>query len=98
MVVHWLQLYFIGILLLIIYFSIPYLSSHRLTPQGDIVVCLLKVVTLPQMLKSRAVKITKDSNHPGNRLFILLPSGKAQFILLRRTYAIAYAETHRPAP
>lgn len=35
MVVHWLQLYFIGILLLIIYFSIPYLSSHRLTPQGD---------------------------------------------------------------
>ncbi len=26
--------------------------------------------------KSRAVKITKDSNHPGNHLFILLPSGK----------------------
>ncbi len=26
--------------------------------------------------KSRAVKIIKDSNHPGNRLFILLPSGK----------------------
>ncbi len=26
--------------------------------------------------KSRAAKITKDSNHPGNRLFILLPSGK----------------------
>ncbi len=25
--------------------------------------------------KSRAVKIIKDSNHPGNRLFILLPSG-----------------------
>ncbi len=26
--------------------------------------------------KSRGAKITKDSNHPGNRLFILLPSGK----------------------
>ncbi len=26
--------------------------------------------------KSRAVKIIKDSNHPGNHLFILLPSGK----------------------
>ncbi len=26
--------------------------------------------------KSRAVKIIEDSNHPGNRLFILLPSGK----------------------
>ncbi len=27
--------------------------------------------------KSRAVKITKDSNHPGNHLFRLLPSGNA---------------------
>ncbi len=26
--------------------------------------------------KSRAAKIIKNSNHPGNRLFILLPSGK----------------------
>ncbi len=26
--------------------------------------------------KSRAVKIIKDSNHPGNHLFTLLPSGK----------------------
>ncbi len=26
--------------------------------------------------KSRAAKITKDSNHPSNHLFILLPSGK----------------------
>ncbi len=26
--------------------------------------------------KSRAAKIIKDSNHPGNRLFITLPSGK----------------------
>ncbi len=26
--------------------------------------------------KSRAAKIIKDSNHPGNHLFILLPSGK----------------------
>ncbi len=26
--------------------------------------------------KSRAAKIIKDSNHPGNRLFTLLPSGK----------------------
>ncbi len=26
--------------------------------------------------KSRAAKIIKDSNHPGNRLFISLPSGK----------------------
>ncbi len=27
--------------------------------------------------KNRAAKIIKDSNHPGNRLFILLPSGNA---------------------
>ncbi len=26
--------------------------------------------------KSRAAKTTKDSNYPGNRLFILLPAGK----------------------
>ncbi len=42
--------------------------------------------------KSRAAKIIKDSNHPGNRLFILLPSGKcfrsmmAKIERLRRSF------------
>ncbi len=35
--------------------------------------------------KSRAVKIIKDSNHPGNRLFILLPSGKRFRSLMAKT-------------
>ncbi len=33
-------------------------------------------VTYLKRCKSRAAKIIKDSNHPGNWLFILLPSGK----------------------
>ncbi len=42
--------------------------------------------------KSRAVKIIKDSNHPGNHLFFLLPSGKrfrsmmAKIERLRRSF------------
>ncbi len=42
--------------------------------------------------KSRAAKIIKDSNHPGNRLFITLPSGKrfrsmmAKTVRLRRSF------------
>ncbi len=35
--------------------------------------------------KSRAVKIIKDSNHPGNQLFILLPSGKRFRSLMAKT-------------
>ncbi len=35
--------------------------------------------------KSRAVKITKDSNHPGNCLFTLLPSGKRFRSLMAKT-------------
>ncbi len=35
--------------------------------------------------KSRAVKIIKDSNHPGNRLFILLPSGKRFRSMMAKT-------------
>ncbi len=50
------------------------------------VVCLAELISgsaLPSLqdiylkrCKSRAVKIIKDSNHPGNSPFILLPSGK----------------------
>ncbi len=35
--------------------------------------------------KSRAAKITKDSNHPGNHLFILLPSGKRFCSMMAKT-------------
>ncbi len=35
--------------------------------------------------KSRAAKITKDSNHPGNSLFCLLPSGKHFRIMMAET-------------
>ncbi len=35
--------------------------------------------------KSRAAKITKDSNHPGNHLFILLPSGKCFRSMMAKT-------------
>ncbi len=35
--------------------------------------------------RSRAVKIIKDSNHPGNRLFTLLPSGKRFSSLMAKT-------------
>ncbi len=35
--------------------------------------------------KNRAVKIIKDSNHPGNRLFILLPSGKRFWSMMAKT-------------
>ncbi len=34
--------------------------------------------------KSRAAKITKDSNHPGNRLFIFLPFGKSMIAKTER--------------
>ncbi len=35
--------------------------------------------------KSRAARIIEDSNHPGNRLFILLPSGKRFRSMMART-------------
>jgi len=35
--------------------------------------------------KSRAVKIIKNSNHPGNRLLILLPSGKCFRSMMAKT-------------
>ncbi len=35
--------------------------------------------------KSRAVKIIKDSNHPGNHLFMLLPSGKGFRSMMAKT-------------
>ncbi len=35
--------------------------------------------------KSRAAKILKDSNHPGNHLFCLLPSGKRFRIMMAKT-------------
>ncbi len=35
--------------------------------------------------KSRAVKIIKDSNHPGNHLFFLLPSGKRFRSMMAKT-------------
>ncbi len=35
--------------------------------------------------KSRAAKIIKDSNHPGNRLFFLLPSGKCFRSMMAKT-------------
>ncbi len=35
--------------------------------------------------KSRAAKIVKDSNHPGNYLFILLPSGKRFRSMMAKT-------------
>ncbi len=35
--------------------------------------------------RSRAVKIIKDSNHPGNCLFTLLPSGKSFRSLMAKT-------------
>ncbi len=35
--------------------------------------------------KSRAAEIIKDSNHPGNRLFILLPSGKCFRRMMAKT-------------
>ncbi len=35
--------------------------------------------------KSRAAKIIKDSNHPGNRLFITLPSGKRFSSMMAKT-------------
>ncbi len=35
--------------------------------------------------KSRAAKITKDSNHPGNHLFCLLPSGKRFRSMMAKT-------------
>ncbi len=35
--------------------------------------------------RSRAAKITKDSNHPGNHLFLLLPSGRRYRSLMAKT-------------
>ncbi len=40
---------------------------------------------LPQTMQSRADKIIKDSNHPGNCLFTRLPSGKRFRCLMAKT-------------
>ncbi len=44
----------------------------------------LQVIYLKRC-KSRAAKIIKDSNHPGNHFFILLPSGKRFRSMLAKT-------------
>ncbi len=47
--------------------------------------------------KSRAVEIIKDSNHPGNRLFILLPSGKCFRIMMAKTERLRSFFPHWPS-
>ncbi len=42
-------------------------------------------VTYLKRCKSRAAKILKDSNHPGNHLFCLLPSGKRFRSMMAKT-------------
>ncbi len=59
------------------------------------VVCLAECISgsaLPSLqdiylkrCKSRAAKIIKDSNHPGNRLFFSLPSGKRFLSMMAKT-------------
>ncbi len=44
----------------------------------------LQVIYL-KCCKSRVAKIIKNSNHPGNRLFILLPSGKRFRSMMAKT-------------
>ncbi len=45
--------------------------------------------------KSRAVKIIKDSNHPGNHLFILLPSGKRFRSMMAKTEEELFPSGHQ---
>ncbi len=45
--------------------------------------------------KSRAVKIIKDSNHPGNHLFILLPSGKRFRSMMAKTEEELFHSGHQ---
>ncbi len=47
--------------------------------------------------RSRAVKIIKDSNHPGNCLFTLLPSGKRFRCLMAKTERLS-REVSSPRP
>ncbi len=47
--------------------------------------------------RSRAVKITKDSNHPGNCLFTLLPSGKRFCSLMAKTERLRRSFFPRPS-
>ncbi len=47
--------------------------------------------------RSRAVKITKDSNHPGNCLFTLLPSGKRFRSLMAKTERLRRSFFPRPS-
>ncbi len=47
--------------------------------------------------KSRAAKIIKDSNHPGNRLFILLPSGKRFRSMMAKTERLRRSFFLRPS-
>ncbi len=47
--------------------------------------------------KSRAVKIIKDSNHSGNRLFILLPSDKRFRRMMAKTERLRRSFSLRPS-
>ncbi len=46
--------------------------------------------------RSRAVKIIKDSNHPGNCLFTLLPSGKRFRCLMAKLRDLGVVSSHVP--
>ncbi len=52
---------------------------------------------LPQTLQSRAAKIIKDSNHPCNRLFNLLPSGKRFRSMMAKLRGLGWASSPRPS-
>ncbi len=45
--------------------------------------------------RSRAAKIIKDSNHPSNRLFILLPSGKRFRSMMDKTERLRRSFFHQ---
>ncbi len=47
--------------------------------------------------KSRTAKIIKDSNHPGNHLFILLPSGRRYRSMLAKTERLRRSFFPRPS-
>ncbi len=48
--------------------------------------------------RSRAAKITKDSNHPGNHLFRLLPSGRRYRSLMAKTERLRKSFFPQQAP
>ncbi len=88
------------------------IQTSLLSRSGDCkalqrVVCLAERISgsaLPSMqdvylkrCKSRAAKIIKDSNHPGNRLFILLPSGKRFRSMMAKTERLRRSFFSRPS-